>query len=139
MKVELLEGLSRGERAALVELAQTNPAIDALWLYGSVAKGTHTASSDIDLAVLYCDYERDPVERRLRPELLALEWMHQLSIPEGKLSVLDIQNVAIPLAMEVLSTGQLLVNKAPGHELKVSQAIMSRWEIDYLHHYKHYE
>jgi len=123
----------------LVELALADPAIDALWLYGSVAQGTQTESSDVDLAVLYRHYEQDPVERRLRPELLALDWSTELSLTEGKLSVLDIQIVAIPLAMEVLNTGRLLVNKSPSHELKVTQTIMSRWELDYLYHYKHYE
>lgn len=57
----------------LVSLAAANSQIAALWLYGSRARGTAGDASDYDLAVLFADYQNDPVERRLAPELLALD------------------------------------------------------------------
>jgi predicted nucleotidyltransferase len=121
----------------LLELAYSDNDIDALWLYGSHAKGDNGAHSDIDLAVLFRIAEKDLLARRLRPELLALEWCKRCEIEEGKLSVLDLQYAAIPLAMGVLQTGQLLVNKRADHEFQVSRSIMSKWELDYEYHYLH--
>ena len=43
---------------------------------------------------------------------------------------------SIPIAMSVLSTGKLLLSKNNSRQLKEQQRIMSKWEIDYLYHYK---
>ena len=56
-------------------------------------------------------WKADIIERRLRPELLALEWQKILNLPEDRLSVLDISNAPIPMAMSVLQNGELLVSK----------------------------
>ena len=56
-------------------------------------------------------WKADIIERRLRPELLALEWQKILNLPEDRLSVLDISNAPIPMAMLVLQNGELLVSK----------------------------
>ncbi|NRA21782.1 MAG: nucleotidyltransferase domain-containing protein [Oceanospirillaceae bacterium] len=123
-------------KSRFIELAAADIAIDALWLYGSHAKGNSGAHSDVDLAVLFTQVESDILKRRLRPELLALDWCEQLQLAEGKLSIFDMQ-AAIPLAMGVLQTGQLLINKSPEHEFRVSRSIMSKWELDYEYHYRH--
>ncbi|NQZ33765.1 MAG: nucleotidyltransferase domain-containing protein [Oceanospirillaceae bacterium] len=124
-------------KSQILELASADQSIDALWLYGSHAKGNSGENSDVDLAVLFSADEADLLARRLRPELLALEWCEKLRLAEGKLSILDMQTAAIPLSMGVLQTGQLLLNKSPNHEFRVSRSIMSKWEIDYEYHYKH--
>jgi predicted nucleotidyltransferase len=92
-------------------LARNNPDIVVLWLYGSQAEGTATAKSDIDLAVLFQDYRNDPLERRLRPEILAIDWQQALRLPEDKLSVIDINLVPIALAFSVIDNGKVLVCK----------------------------
>jgi hypothetical protein len=66
--------------AALRELAQDNPRVDVLWLYGSRAKGTAGPESDYDLAVAFNAFPEDPWERRLQPELLAMEWADALGL-----------------------------------------------------------
>lgn len=124
-------------KAQIIQLAQANDNIELLWLYGSQAKGNAHDKSDIDLAVAFKTWEPDIVERRLRPELLALDWQNILNLSEGKLSVLDINNAPIPIAMAVLQSGELLLSKNKSRQLQEQQRIMSKWEIDYLYHYQH--
>lgn len=120
----------------LIQLAQQNDEIELLWLYGSQAKGNAHHGSDIDLAVVFKRYEEDVLERRLRPELLAMDWQRVLELPEWRLSVLDMNIAPIPLGVNVLNDGQILLCKNVSRLLREQQRIMSMWEIDYLHHHK---
>ena len=120
----------------IIELAMQHCDIEILWLYGSYAKGTFHAGSDIDLAVVFKDWEEDIIERRLKSELLAMEWQKELGLKGGDISILDMEIASIPIAMSVLSTGKLLLSKNNSRQLKEQQRIMSKWEIDYLYHYK---
>jgi len=121
----------------VIALAKENDDIELLWLYGSYAKGTAHEQSDIDLAVIFKTWEDDIIERRLRPELLALDWQQQLNLKEGKLSILDMNIAPIPIAMSVLKSGQLWLSKNKSRQYQEQQRIMSKWEIDYLYHYQH--
>jgi predicted nucleotidyltransferase len=121
----------------LTQLANSNDIIELLWLYGSCAKKSAHKNSDIDLAVVFKTWEEDIIERRLRPELLAIDWQRALHLPEGKLTVLDINLAPIPLAMSVINHGELLVSKSNSRQFQEMQRIMSKWEIDYLYHYQH--
>jgi predicted nucleotidyltransferase len=133
----LLTGINFNQlKPRLIELAQQNDEIELLWLYGSQAKGTAHSHSDVDLAVVFKRYEEDVLERRLRPELLAMDWQRALGLPEGQLSVLDVNIAPIPLSVNVLNDGQLLLCKNTSRLLREQQRIMSMWEIDYLHHHK---
>jgi len=123
-------------KAKIIALATEHSDIEVLWLYGSFAKGTSHAGSDIDLAVVFKDWQDDIIERRLKSELLAIEWQKELGLKEAELSVLDMEIATIPLAMSVLSTGKLLLSKNNSRQLTEQQRIMSKWEIDYLYHYK---
>lgn len=120
----------------LIELAEQDTDIELLWLYGSYAKGTAHEKSDIDLAVNFKLWFDDAIERRLRSELLAIKWQKTLNLKEGELSILDMNQAPIPLAMSVLKNGQLLLSKNLTRQLTEQQRIMSKWEIDYLYHYK---
>ncbi len=68
------------------------------------------------------------IERRLRPELLALKWQRVLNLKEGQISVLDMSIAPIPIAMSVLQHGQLLLSKNYSRQLQEQQRIMSKWE-----------
>lgn len=127
----------KGLKSQIIQLAKSNDNIELLWLYGSYAKGSVHENSDIDLAIAFKIWENDVIERRLRPELLALDWRHILNLPDGKLSVLDINIAPIPLAMSVLKNGQLWLCKNEYRQAQELQRIMSKWEIDYLYHYQH--
>ena len=120
----------------IINLAKQNSEIELLWLYGSHAKGTAHSDSDIDLAVTFKTWQKNIIERRLRSELLAMTWQQELKLKEGDLSVLDMSIASIPLAMSVLSSGQLLLSKNTSRQFQEQQRIMSKWEIDYLYHYK---
>ncbi len=122
--------------ANLIELAQQDRCITALWLYGSRALGNEHAESDYDLAVLFADWCANALERRLRPEELALEWQQQCGLPDDKLSIVDIGSCSIPLAWSVLTQGKLLVDKQPDKRMKAEARIYSMWEIDYVHDQK---
>ncbi|WP_404359014.1 nucleotidyltransferase domain-containing protein [Methylotuvimicrobium sp. KM1] len=126
-----------GLKSQIIQLAKSNDNIELLWLYGSYAKGSAHENSDIDLAVAFKIWEDDVIERRLRPELLALDWRNTLDLPDGKLSVLDINIAPIPLAMSVLINGELWLCKNEYRQAQELQRIMSKWEIDYLYHYQH--
>ena len=121
----------------IIQLAEENENIEILWLYGSYANEMAHENSDIDLAVVFKVWEKDVIERRLRSELLAIEWQNRLNLREGELSLLDMNIAPIPIAMAVLKSGCLLLSKNQSRQLQEQQRIMSKWEIDYLYHYQH--
>ncbi len=123
----------------IIQFAKQDKEIDLLWLYGSYAKGTAHKNSDIDLAVVFKTWEKDIIKRRLNSELLALKWQNKLKLAENELSILDMSIAAIPIAMSVLKSGELLLSKNRSRQFQEVQRIMSKWELDYLYHYQHKE
>lgn len=122
----------------VTDLARSRDDIAALWLYGSRARGNHHSESDYDLAVGFTDWMEDPLERRLRPEVLAEEWREACGLAEGQLSVVDIAIAPIPLGMAILSEGKLLLDQHPQIRLRLESRILSRWELDYEYHRKQF-
>lgn len=121
---------------SLIRLIENEPDVTTLWLYGSRARGDHHSGSDYDLAILFREPVKDPLDRRLRPEEKALEWQSTLNLPEDRLSVVDLAIAPIPLGVSVLEQGLLLVDKAPEVRIVLESRILSIWEIDYLYHMK---
>ena len=116
----------------LVTLAQACPEVLVLWLYGSRAKGNAGPLSDWDLAVAFAPVKlADPLDNRLRPELLALDWQRALQLPEGKLSVVDINQAPIPLAFAIIDANTPLYSRDEGRRLQEEARIMSQMEINY--------
>ncbi|MGE4532245.1 type VII toxin-antitoxin system MntA family adenylyltransferase antitoxin [Halomonas sp.] len=119
---------------ALADMARREPSVAVLWLYGSHAKGTATAQSDIDLAVAFRDFEQDPLERRLRPELLAQAWQDALGLEAERLSMVDINLAPLPLAHAVIRTGRVLQANDRLRLAREENRITSMWELDHLYH-----
>jgi len=119
----------------IIELAKNNSEVDVLWMYGSQVRDNANENSDYDLAVAFKFYIEEPVERRLRPELLALEWSQQLDIT---LSVVDINQALLPLAYTIVKDNRVLFVRNDFRRMAEEQKIMSKWELDYLYHRKHY-
>ena len=70
----------------LITLANSNPQVQVLWLYGSRAKGTAGPASDWDLAVAF-----DPIKQSgLLGTALKNCWRCSGNESWGKLSVIDI-------------------------------------------------
>lgn len=123
----------------LITLANSNPQVQVLWLYGSRAKGTAGPASDWDLAVAFDPIKQSgplgtALENRLRPELLALEWQRALGLAEGKLSVVDINQAPIPLAFAVVDANRPLYSRVEGRRLQEEARIMSQMELGYPRH-----
>ncbi|WP_404415266.1 nucleotidyltransferase domain-containing protein [Marinospirillum sp.] len=117
----------------LTQFAEDDPRILALWIYGSRARGDAGSGSDYDLAVIFATWEPDALERRLRPEVLALEWQQTAKLQEGGLSIVDLACCSVPLGWSILSEGKLLVDKRPEIRMTIESRIFSIWELDYLH------
>lgn len=116
----------------LIELARQHTDIEVLWLYGSRAKGNAAPHSDFDLAVAFAKVKLpDPLDNRLRPELLALDWQRALNLNEEQLSLVDINLAPTPLAFSVIDTGQILWCANEGRRMREETRIMSQMEINY--------
>ncbi len=123
---------------ALVELAEGDPRVDVLWLYGSRAKGTSAPDSDYDLAAAFSSFPEDSWERRLQPERLAMEWSDALGVGDDCLSVIDINHVPVPLAYAVVTSGRVLFARDRLRLAREENRITSMWELDHQYHKRHY-
>ncbi|KJR16060.1 hypothetical protein BOO91_19330 [Vibrio navarrensis] len=90
------------------QLAQKNTDIAAIWLYGSRAQDRARRDSDYDLAIAFHDFSLDPLARYARPHSLALDWAAALQLPEQQVSLVDINQIPIYLAYQIIETGQLI-------------------------------
>jgi predicted nucleotidyltransferase len=122
----------------LADLAAGNSAVDVLWLYGSRAKGTWSSGSDFDLAVAFRDMPSEGLERRLRPELLAQDWAGALGLGDTQLSVADINQVPVPLAYAIVTTGQVLFVRSGLRLAREENRATSMWELDHQYHRRFY-
>lgn len=116
------------------QLATDNDDVEILWLYGSQARGTANQNSDYDLAIKFKSYIEDALDRRLRPELLAMDWQEHIEKP---ISIIDITQVDIPLAYAVVMDNCMLVSKNELELYERERIIMSKYCTDYLYHRKH--
>ena len=117
----------------IITLAEQTPDLAILWLYGSRARGTHREDSDYDLAVAFQTFIRDnPLETRLRPELLAMDWRRALGLPEHQLSVIDINQVGVSLAYHVIQNHEPIFCCDPRRLITEENRVMSRMELDVL-------
>ena len=79
--------------------------VETLWLFGSEAKGTATAESDLDLAALFLR-PPTPLER--------IEAAADLGSFLGReVDLIDLDRTTPILAMQVLRHGRLLVDRHP--------------------------
>ncbi len=118
----------------LKKLALDTAAVDVLWLYGSRAKGNHQPDSDYDLAVAFNHFPDDAWDKRLQPEMLALEWADALGLATDRLSVADINHIPLPLAYAIISTGKPLLVKNALRLAREENRVTSMWELDHEYH-----
>lgn len=117
----------------VTELAKQNPDIVIVWLYGSQAQNSANENSDYDLAVAFKSFIKDnPLEKRLRPECLALDWQQVLGLADFKLSVVDINQAPIPLAYQIIAADCVLYCADDLRLWREIRRIESRMEIDFM-------
>ena len=118
--------------STIKQLAEQNSDILIVWLYGSRAKGNAHRFSDYDLAVAFKSFiKNDPLEKRLRPECLALDWQQALGLHHFQLSIVDINQASIPLAFEIIQTNNVLFCRDEDRLWQETLRIHSRMELDY--------
>lgn len=98
-----MDATKAAERA--VAFLDARIALDTLWLYGSEARGTAGATSDLDLGALF----------QGRPSPLAvLELRGALEAELGReVDLVDLDAASPFLAMQVLRHGRLVVDRNP--------------------------
>ena len=112
----------------IVELAQRNSEIMLLWLYGSRGNDTACEFSDYDLAIAFDTRLENAAQRRLRPELLTLDWQHALGITDNVISIVDINLAPLPLALNIIGDdSKLLVNKDELRYIRELNRIWGLW------------
>jgi predicted nucleotidyltransferase len=94
--------------------------LDALWLFGSEARGTAGVRSDLDLAALF---------RRKPSRIELLEAREELADSAGRdVDLLDLEQVSPILAIQVLRHGELLVDANPARRQRFVAAAPGRYE-----------
>jgi predicted nucleotidyltransferase len=109
---------------------QKNALVDAIYLYGSRAKGTAHKNSDWDIAVLFSDYETDLSARLLRPQQLEATLERELKL-YNQISVIDLETAPVYLQYSILMSAVKWFDRNVPHVKRVEQSILSKWEKDY--------
>ena len=116
---------------ALKKLAESDASIEAVWLYGSRAKGTVDADSDFDLAIAF---QALPAKRApYFTEDLAFQWMEQVN---AKVSIVDINQIPIPLAYNIIEEGKIIMSTNPLRIHSEQSRVWSLWEEYRYEHLK---
>ena len=76
--------------------------IDAIILFGSYAKGTENADSDIDIAIISSDFS-DIIDDGAK--LIGLTWKIDTRIEPHPITTEDYEKISNPLVKEVIDTG----------------------------------
>jgi len=108
--------------------------IEVIWLYGSQSKGTSHSNSDIDIAIAFKSFNITDIDRKLRPQELSLILSAQLNLSDNKLSIVDINNVPVYLAFNIVEYGRVFYCKNKVRELKEIQRIYSQFEFESIKH-----
>lgn len=94
--------------SAVVRHLEQREDLAVVWLYGSRARGDHSPESDYDIAISLNNFESTYSQRRLTPEIIAME----LSAELGKsIQIVDINLVPTTLAINIIDDGVVLVIK----------------------------
>jgi len=104
----------------LIALLDQRFGVDALWIFGSEARGQARADSDLDVAVLL----------RARPSTLELlDAKAEAGLLVGrKVDLVDLERSSPLVAMQVLRHGHLMVDRNPSRRYRFVAAVPGRRE-----------
>jgi predicted nucleotidyltransferase len=116
---------------SIIDIVTSEFEVDAIYLYGSRARASARPDSDWDLAVLFTTFERDLLERVLRPQHVEALLERQLGM-YGLISVVDLEIVPPPLQMNIIR-GKRIFDRGVPRVRRVEYSVISRIEKDYEH------
>jgi len=104
----------RTRLARLAERFRGDPRLTAVYLFGSLARGTADALSDVDLALLFA-----PGVERGREQELALDYQVEINRVLGtdEVSCVVLDKAPLTLRHEVIASGEVLVDNDPAARL----------------------
>lgn len=103
--------------------------VNAVYLYGSRAKGKALSDSDWDLAILFKERLSDPVEQALRPQEVEALLQRETKLYD-LISVVDLENVPPPLQWNIIQ-GRKWFDEGVPQVRRIENSICSKIEIDY--------
>lgn len=112
----------------IIQLICQYSQVDAIYLYGSRAKGTALEDSDWDIAILFSHFIEDVLEQINRPQHLEAFLQREFKLYD-KLSIIDLE-LAPPLQYNIIR-GKKLFDRGVLHVRKIEQSIYSKIEKDY--------
>jgi len=113
----------------IIQTICSHSRVDAIYLYGSRAKGTALENSDWDIAILFSDFIKDILEQINRPQQLEAFLQRELNLYD-KISIVDLELVPPPLQYNIIH-GKKLFDRGVLHVRKIEQSIYSKIEKDY--------
>jgi predicted nucleotidyltransferase len=105
-------------------------------LYGSRAKDTADENSDYDLAIAYSQIDGEHTGKEYHTDELAYQWSKNTHVD---ISVIDINQVPVPLAYTVISDGKVIVCKNDFRLHSEESRIWSMWEAYSYEHAKNHQ
>jgi uncharacterized protein len=107
--------------------------IEVAWLYGSRATGSHTEKSDFDIAVVLKPNLTNP-HQIVDDVQYSLTELEGIDVP---VSVINLVTAPVPLALNVVDQGQVIICKSDLRLRQEQQRIWSLWE-EYKYQHEQY-
>lgn len=112
--------LDTAELEAIASWLEARFGLDALWLFGSEAKGTSRPGSDLDLAALF---------RRPPSALELLDTRAEFAGRLGRdVDLVDLDRASPILAMQVVRHGRLVAEANPARRQRFAAGLPGRYE-----------
>lgn len=122
MKIDLIK--------EILQRIKDKKVTDAIYLYGSQAKNETHENSDVDMAILYPDFIKDPLNAKMRTELLRMDILSELNLDDDVLDLVDAELAPIALQFAIIN-GKLLEGNNYYHIHKFENSIMNKVERNY--------
>lgn len=106
----------------ILEVLEASDDVEVAWLYGSRARGDAGPESDFDLAVAFRARTTDPWEQ---VDALRARLQERIS---RQVSVIDINRVPTPLAVNVVDQGRVLLCRSDLRLRTEEARVWSLWE-----------
>src|SRR5262249_46281112 len=104
----MLKSLSAEHLSAITRVFGSESVVLAAWLFGSVARGRATPSSDVDFAVLLRREAPTGLDRLVLLDRLARALGDVLGVPDQQVDVVSLNEQGVLFQHNVLRTGRLI-------------------------------